>query len=99
MKRYRSPDSCALGHTQGRFLFATVRVVKASCRMGEMVGDSVKLYVWRLVGYGRPSYFVVVSTRDDAIAAVKKHGVCSEWPAQYELEAYEIGEVAENDNE
>ena len=72
----------------------------------------MKLYVWRPKGHGELTFMVVAETMEDATIAVirhiQEHYTISAYPiyeaqgfggGYYQLEIYEPGEVAENNND
>ena len=72
----------------------------------------MRLYVWRPIGHGQFTFVTVSKSLEDATAAITKHihenyirngrveYEAYGWDSDhYEIEVYEPGQVAENDNE
>lgn len=67
----------------------------------------VNLYVWKPVGLGPDSFFVLAETLDQAHAAVARpyakecktpFACVAAWPEEYELSVHGVGEVVTNPN-
>ena len=64
----------------------------------------MKLYIWRPDGHGMPSFFVVAKSLEEALTARDAY-LTKEYPDPwwvvegFSLEVFDVGEVAEHDND
>lgn len=62
----------------------------------------IHLYVFRPSGHGPSTFMVAAESEEAARTAARPHIEQSDWPDMtdsYALEVYEVGQVAENDND